>query len=94
MPAIFINPSNEEHEKLLQRLDVQNQDLRVFVSDKLPMDFIEKLPGKKAIGNIEDDSHISTASEGAYCAIYYEDLNTQLRKIFLDSIHRWLENNS
>lgn len=87
MPAIFINPSNEEHEKLLQRLDVQNQDLRVFVSDKLPMDFIEKLPGKKAIGNIEDDSHISTASEGAYCAIYYEDLNTQLRKIFLDSIH-------
>ena len=87
MPAIFINPSNEEHEKLLQRLDVQNQDLRVFISDKLPMDFIEKLPGKKAIGNIEDDSHISTASEGAYCAIYYEDLNTQLRKIFLDSIH-------
>lgn len=87
MPAIFINPSNEEHEKLLQRLDVQNQDLRVFVSDKLPMDFIEKLPGKKAIGNIEDDSHISTASEGAYCAIYYEDFNTQLRKIFLDSIH-------
>ena len=87
MPAIFINPSNEENEKLLQRLDVQNQDLRVFVSDKLPMDFIEKLPGKKAIGNIEDDSHISTASEGAYCAIYYEDLNTQLRKIFLDSIH-------
>ena len=87
MPAIFINPSNEEHEKLLQRLDIQNQDLRVFVSDKLPTDFIEKLPGKKAIGNIEDDSHISTASEGAYCAIYYEDLNTQLRKIFLDSIH-------
>ena len=87
MPAIFINPSNKEHEKLLQRLDIQNQDLRVFVSDKLPTDFIEKLPGKKAIGNIEDDSHISTASEGAYCAIYYEDLNTQLRKIFLDSIH-------
>ena len=87
MPAIFINPSNEEHEKLLQRLDVQIQDLRVFVSDKLPMDFIEKLPGKKAIGNIEDDSHISTASEGAYCAIYYEDSNTRLRKIFLDSIH-------
>ena len=86
MPAIFINPSNEEHEKLLQRLDIQNQDLRVFVSDKLPTDFIEKLPGKKAIGNIEDDSHISTASEGAYCGIYFEDSNAQLRKIFLESI--------
>ena len=87
MPAIFINPINKEHEKLLQKLDVQNQDLRIFVSDKLPMDFIEKLPGKKAIGNIEDDSHISTASEGAYCGIYYEDTESELRKVFLDSIH-------
>ena len=87
MPAIFINPTNKEHEKLLQKLDIQNQDLRIFVSDKLPMDFIERLPGKKAIGNIEDDSHISTASEGAYCGIYYEDINSELRKVFLDSIH-------
>ena len=39
------------------------------------------------IGNIEDDSHISTASEGAYCGIYYEDMNSELRKVFLDSIH-------
>ena len=87
MPAIFINPINKEHEKLLQKLDIQNQDLRIFVSDKLPMDFIEKLPGKKAIGNIEDDSHIFTASEGAYCGIYYEDTESELRKVFLDSIH-------
>jgi len=87
MPAIFINPINKEHEKLLQKLDVQNQDLRIFVSDKLPMDFIEKLPGKKAIGNIEDDSHIFTASEGAYCGIYYEDIDNELRKVFIDSIH-------
>lgn len=87
MPAIFINPTNKEHVKLLQKLDIQNQDLRIFVSDKLPIDFIERLPGKKAIGNIEDDSHISTASEGAYCGIYYEDMNSELRKVFLDSIH-------
>lgn len=87
MPAIFINPTNKEHVKLLQKLDTQNQDLRIFVSDKLPIDFIERLPGKKAIGNIEDDSHISTASEGAYCGIYYEDMNSELRKVFLDSIH-------
>ena len=87
MPAIFINPTNKEHVKLLQKLDIQNQDLRIFVSDKLPIDFIERLPGKKAIGNIEDDSHISTASKGAYCGIYYEDMNSELRKVFLDSIH-------
>ena len=61
--------------------------MRIFISDKLPIDFIERLPGKKAIGNIEDDSHISTASEGAYCGIYYEDMNSELRKVFLDSIH-------
>ena len=87
MPAIFINPTNKEHVKLLQKLDIQNQDLRIFISDKLPIDFIERLPGKKAIGNIEDDSHISTASEGAYCGIYYEDTNSELRKVFLDSIY-------
>ncbi|MAB95833.1 MAG: hypothetical protein CL496_01235 [Actinobacteria bacterium] len=87
MPAIFINPTNKEHEKLLQKLDIQNQDLRVFASDKLPTDFIERLPGKKAIGDIEDDSHISTASEGAYCGIYHEDIESRLRKVFIDSIH-------
>ena len=87
MPAIFINPTNKEHVKLLQKLNIQNQDLRIFISDKLPIDFIERLPGKKAIGNIEDDSHISTASKGAYCGIYYEDMNSELRKVFLDSIH-------
>ena len=87
MPTIFINPTNKEHVKLLQKLDIQNQDLRIFVSDKLPIDFIDRLPGKKAIGNIEDDTHISTASEGAYCGIYYEDINSELRKVFLDSIH-------
>ena len=87
MPAIFINPTNKEHVKLLQKLDIQNQDLRIFVSDKLPIDFIDRLPGKKAIGNIEDDTHISTASEGAYCGIYYEDINSELRNVFLDSVH-------
>ena len=34
MPAIFINPTNKEHEKLLQKLDVQNQDLRIFQKKK------------------------------------------------------------
>ena len=87
MPAIFINPTNKEHEKLLQKLDIQNQDLRVFASDKIPTDFIERLPGKKAIGDIEDDSHISTASEGAYCGIFHEDIESRLRKVFIDSIH-------
>ena len=49
MPAFFINPIDEEHIELLNRLDVQNQDLRVFVSDKNSQDFIDKIPGKKAV---------------------------------------------
>ena len=48
MPAIFINPTTEEHLNLLNRLKEQNQDLRVFISDKIEKDFVEKLPGKKA----------------------------------------------
>ena len=26
MPAIFINPSNDEHQQLLKKLDIQNQN--------------------------------------------------------------------
>ena len=86
MPAFFINPIDEEHIELLNRLDVQNQDLRVFVSDKNSQDFIDKIPGKKAIGDITDDSHISTASEGAYCGIFFEESNKKLSDIYLNAI--------
>ena len=86
MPAIFINPLSEEHIDLLNRLDKQNQDLRVFISDKNSKDFIDKIPGKKAIGDITDDSHISTASEGAYCGIFFEDSNYKLSDIYLNAI--------
>ena len=86
MPAIFINPLNEEHIDLLNKLNEQNQDLRVFISDKNSNDFINKIPGKKAIGDITDDSHISTASEGAYCGIFFEESNKKLSDIYLNAI--------
>ena len=86
MPAFFINPLSEEHIDLLNRLDEQNQDLRVFISDKNSKDFIDKIPGKKAIGDITDDSHISTASEGAYCGIFFEESNYKLSDIYLNAI--------
>ena len=86
MPAIFINPNTEEHINLLAQLKQQNQDLRVFVSDKKEKDYIEKLPGKKAIGDIYDDSHIYTASEGAFCGIFYEGSDKSLRDVFIKSI--------
>ena len=86
MPAIFINPTTEEHLNLLNRLKEQNQDLRVFISDKIEKDYVEKLPGKKAIGDIYDDSHIYTASEGAFCGIFYEGSENYLREVFIKSI--------
>tara|TARA_B100000700_G_scaffold74772_1_gene83587 strand:- start:7959 stop:8393 length:435 start_codon:yes stop_codon:yes gene_type:complete len=86
MPAIFINPNTEEHINLLAQLKQQNQDLRVFVSDKKEKDYIEKLQGKKAIGDIYDDSHIYTASEGAFCGIFYEGSDKSLRDVFIKSI--------
>ena len=86
MPAIFINPLSEEHIDLLNKLNEQNQDLRVFISDKNSKDFINKIPGKKAIGDITDDSHISTASEGAYCGIFFEESNYKLSDIYLNAI--------
>ena len=86
MPAFFVNPLSEEHIDLLNKLDEQNQDLRVFISDKNSKDFIDKIPGKKAIGDITDDSHISTASEGAYCGIFFEESNKKLSDIYLNAI--------
>ena len=88
MPAFFINPLSEEQIDLLNKLDEQNQDLRVFISDKNSKDFIDKIPGKKAIGDITDDSHISTASEGAYCWIFFEESNKKLSDIYLNAIHK------
>lgn len=86
MPAIFINPSNEVHTILLKDLNIQNKDLRVFISDAQPREYIDSLPGKKAIGDIKDDTHISTASHGAYCSIYFEDEIENLRETFITSI--------
>ena len=88
MPAIFINPNSENHIELLNLLKKQNEDLRVFVSDKKEKEYIEKIPGKKAIGDIFDDSHIYTASEGAFCGIFYEGKDDVLRDIFIKSINQ------
>lgn len=49
MPAIFINPIDDNHLSLLLKLNKQNQDLRVFISDKLDKNLIEKIPGKKLL---------------------------------------------
>ena len=88
MPAIFVNPNSENHLDLLNLLKKQNEDLRVFVSEKISKDFIERMPGKKAIGDIYDDSHIYTASEGAFCGIFYEGSDDSLREVFIKSINQ------
>ena len=86
MPAIFINPNKDEHYDFLFKLNEQNQDLRLFISDKLQKEEIESFPGKKAIGDIYDDTHISTSSEGTFCAIYFEGEDQTLRETFISSI--------
>ena len=88
MPAIFVNPNSENHLDLLNLLKKQNEDLRVFVSEKNSKEFIQQLPGKRAIGDIYDDSHIYTASEGAFCGIFYEGSDDSLREVFIKSINQ------
>ena len=87
MPAIVVNPLNEYQLNFLKDLNNQNQDLRVFISDNQPKEFIDLVPGKKAIGDINDDTHISTACHGAFCAIYFEDDIKNLRDVFTNSIN-------
>ena len=88
MPVIFVNPNSENHMDLLNLLKKQNRDLRVFVSEKISKESIAKMPGKKATGNIYDDSHIYTASEGAFCGIFYEGSDDSLREVFIKSINQ------
>ena len=87
MPAIFVNPINEYQLNFLKDLNNQNLDLRVFISDNQPKEFIDLVPGKKAIGDIKDDTHISTACHGAFCAIYFENDIKNLRDVFTNSIN-------
>ena len=87
MPAIFVNPINEYQLNFLKDLNNQNLDLRVFISDNQPKEFIDLVPGKKAIGDIKDDTHISTACHGAFCAIYFENDIKNLRDVFINSIN-------
>jgi len=86
MPAICINPIDNLDADLLNKLNEQNQDVRLFISDKVDKETVNNFLGKKAIGDINDDSHISTASSGAYCGIFLEYDDPNQRKIFLEAI--------
>ena len=78
MPVICINPTNEVEAEIINKLSLQNQDLRVFVSNKQDENYIKELKGKKAIGEI------STACGGAFCGVFFEKNEEE---IFINAIN-------
>ena len=84
MPVICINPTNEVEAEIINKLSLQNQDLRVFVSNKQDENYIKELKGKKAIGEIFDDTHISTACGGAFFGVFFEK---NQEEIFINAIN-------
>ena len=86
MPVICVNPTNSSEKEIVEQLSLQNADLRVFLSDQMEDSFSKSFPGKKAIGDIFDDTHISTASHGAFCGVFFEDNESNLRSVFLEAI--------
>ena len=78
------------HEYTLQNANfcLANDSANPKLIEKISKDFIERMPGKKAIGDIYDDSHIYTASEGAFCGIFYEGSDDSLREVFIKSINQ------
>ena len=91
MPVICVNPSNSSEKEIVEKLSLQNVDLRVFLSDQLEDTFNKSVPGKKSIGDILDDTHISTASHGAFCGVFFEDVNSNLRNVFRSLYTRTLQ---
>ncbi len=83
MPVICINPINENEAEIIKKLSSQNQDLRLFISNKVDESYVKKLQGKKAIGDISDDTHISTACRGAFCGVFFENNE---KDIFINAI--------
>ena len=83
MPVICINPINENEAEIIKKLSLQNQDLRLFISNKVDESYVKKLQGKKAIGDISDDTHISTACRGAFCGVFFENNE---KDIFINAI--------
>ena len=84
MPVICINPTNEIEAEIINKLSLQNQDMRLFVSNKNEENYINKLKGKKAVGDVTDDTHISTACRGAFCGVFFENNE---RDIFINAIN-------
>ena len=84
MPVICVNPTNEIEAEIINKLSLQNQDLRLFVSNKNEENYINKLQGKKAVGDVTDDTHISTACRGAFCGVFFENNE---RDIFINAIN-------
>ena len=83
MPVICINPTNETEAEIIYKLSLQNQDLRLFVSNKIDETYVKKLLGKKAIGDVTDDTHIATACRGAFCGVFFENNE---KEIFINAI--------
>ena len=86
MPVICVNPVDKVDAKLLEKLSNQNQDIRLFVSEHISKETKKSFIGKIAIGDLKDDTHISTASSGAYCGIFFESEEAAQRSVFIEAI--------
>ena len=49
MPVICVNPSNSSEKEIVEKLSLQNGDLRVFLSDQLEETFNKSIPGKNSV---------------------------------------------
>ena len=49
MPVICVNPTNEIEAEIINKLSLQNQDLRLFVSNKNEENYINKLQGERKL---------------------------------------------
>ena len=69
MPAIVIGGDTEAGDKILQRLNQPNREVRAFVTDEQAGARLKEAGIKVAIGDLSDEGHVEAASLHCFSAI-------------------------
>lgn len=81
MPVIVIGADTPEGAEIFEALADPDRELRVFVSDPDRGGTLRTLGAKVALGDVSDESHVSSAAMGCFSAVLISSAATDDREI-------------